>query len=542
MKLDIAFPTARDEVIFRTLLEHRARAHPDHVFAVFENGSQWTYAEARAQAVQCARGLRKLGVSQGDHVISWQPTGADAIRTMLGINYLGAVYVPFNTAYRGHLLEHVIWLSDAKIALVHCDLVGRLADVKHHDLKTVVTINGTAESILGLELLRSDAVNVGAVPTLDEQPPDLARPIEIWDTQALIFTAGTTGPSKGVLMPYMQMSMQTSICYYWLTSDDRALLNLPMFHCSGASLIARILSLGGSLAVVESFETQRFWSVVRTMGVTFAVLVGSMASFLAKLPENEDQKKSKFRSAFIVPLTADGINFAKRIGIDWYTGFGMSETPGVFVTPPNPEKIGTCGRLRAGASARLVDEHDFEVPIGTQGELVVRDEQPWALTSGYHKDPATTARAWRNGWFHTGDSMICDQNGDFFFKDRIKDAIRRRGENISSYEVEFVVNQHPDVRESAAVAVPSGFGEDEVLVAVVAKSGQVIDPNSFFEFLIPLMPYYMVPRYLRIVDDLPRTPTMKVQKVYLRKAGITEDTFDREAHGVRLRRHRFSKG
>jgi crotonobetaine/carnitine-CoA ligase len=185
--------------------------------------------------------------------------------------------------------------------------------------------------------------------------------------------------------------------------------------------------------------------------------------------------------------------------------------------------------------AKIVDEHDLEVPTGTVGELVVRSADPWVLTRGYHGMPDVTAAAWRNGWFHTGDGFMVDEDGWFYFVDRIKDAIRRRGENISSFEVEAHVNEHPAVQESAAVGVPSELGEDEIKVAVVVRAGETLDPAALVEFLAPRMPRFMIPRYVEIVDALPKTDaTMRTRKVELRERRVSPSTWDRERAGVRL--------
>jgi crotonobetaine/carnitine-CoA ligase len=188
----------------------------------------------------------------------------------------------------------------------------------------------------------------------------------------------------------------------------------------------------------------------------------------------------------------------------------------------------------------VVDGNDNEVAPGAVGELIVRTALPWAMNHGYHKNPEATARAWRNGWFHTGDGFRVDEAGNFFFVDRIKDAIRRRGENISSFEVETEVCAYPAVREAAAVAVASDIAEDEVLVAVSLAQGHVLDPAALIDFLRPRLAHFMIPRYIRVLDDLPKTPTLKVQKHVLRAAGVTDDAWDREKAGIVVRRERLT--
>ena len=205
----------------------------------------------------------------------------------------------------------------------------------------------------------------------------------------------------------------------------------------------------------------------------------------------------------------------------------MTEISTPLISGANPSKPGICGRPRDGVELRLVDANDMPVPDGTPGELIIRTDDPWTMSHGYHGRPEATAAAWRNGWFHTGDMFQRDADGDFRFVDRLKDAIRRRGENISSYEVEVEVLAHPDVREAAVVAVPSDVSEDEVLAVLAPVAGRTIDPQAVVEFLEPRLPRFMIPRYIRLVDALPKTPTAKVEKHVLRDIGLTPDCWDR---------------
>ncbi len=259
-----------------------------------------------------------------------------------------------------------------------------------------------------------------------------------------------------------------------------------------------------------------------------------------KQPPGPQDRDHPLRMAFLVPLSESGIVFSERFGVEVYTLFNMTEIATPLISGRNPSRIGTCGRLREGVEARLVDEHDCEVPTGSVGKMILRMDCPWALSHGYNRDPEATANAWRNGWFHTGDAFRKHADGEFEFVDRLKDAIRRRGENISSFELEAVANTHPDVLETAAIPVPSEHGEDEVMIVAAPKPGCVLDPADLVDFLVPRVAYFMVPRYVRVVDALPKTPTSKVQKALLRQAGRTADTWDREAAGVILRRERLT--
>jgi crotonobetaine/carnitine-CoA ligase len=293
--------------------------------------------------------------------------------------------------------------------------------------------------------------------------------------------------------------------------------------------------------MVPAFDTASFWQVVREAGITVCALIGSMATFLVKQDQKPDDADSPLRMVIMAPLVGDAPVFAKRFGVTIYTMFGSTEISCPLISGVNPTVNGTCGRARRGMEVRLVDEHDREVPTGEIGELMVRGDLPWSMTHGYHRMPDATAAAWRNGWFHTGDAFRRDADGNFFFVDRVKDYIRRRGENISSFEVEAELLAFPKIGQAAAVGVRSEFGEDEVLAVVAPVEGAEIQPAQLIDFLVPRMPHFMVPRYIRVVADLPRTPTNKVQKHVLREEGITEDTWDREKAGIRLHRDRVGE-
>ena len=217
----------------------------------------------------------------------------------------------------------------------------------------------------------------------------------------------------------------------------------------------------------------------------------------------------------------------------------MTEVSAPLVTDLKTASYGSCGRPRSGIEARVVDEHDVDVPQGSVGELVLRSDTPWTMCIGYDGQAQATVDAWRNGWFHTGDLFRQDERGEFYFVDRRKDAIRRRGENISSFEVENAVRLHPDVEEAVAVGVQSEVSEEEVMAVVTARAGHTVDPQALTEFLIPRLPYFMVPRYVRVVTEVPKTETNKVRKVVFRDQGITADTWDRERAGFRLRREKL---
>lgn len=549
----------RDTTVLRYLLEHWARLSPERVFAVFEDGSQWTYAQALAQVQGAARGLQALGVRQGDHVLVWLPNGADCLRVWFAINYLGAVYVSINTAYRGELLAHVVRNSGARLAITLSALAERLVGLDAAGLQQLLLMDTSTDASTNASTNDTAAATTAELPGLQRlgrqvldgagEPAPLAQPIEPWHTQAIYFTSGTTGPSKGVLSSYAHLQVMARHTLAWrdgrmfVGPDDRYMTNLPLFHVGGLVAPLAMLSVGGSVALLQGFDTARFWPEVQRTGTTCVILLGVMAAYLVKQPplagEQPGQRHTTLRHVVGIPLTEETLAFRKRFGVDLSTLFNMSEVSCPLISDLNPTQVGGCGRPRQGMQVRIVDEHDNEVPAGTVGELIVRGDAPWTLNHGYNGDAEATARAWRNGWFHTGDAFRCAADGEYFFVDRIKDAIRRRGENISSFEVESAVTLHPAVREAAALAVPSADSEDEVLVAIALVAGHTLNPAELIAFLRPRLAHFMIPRYVRILDELPKTPTAKVQKVALRAAGVTPDTWDRERAGIRIGRDRF---
>lgn len=523
----------RNQCVLRYLVDRWAEERPDKTHVIFEDGEEWSFAELRRRVIKKAAGLQKLGVRQGDFVAVWLPSGRDGLLAFYAINYLGAVFVPFNTAYRGNLLAHVVANSAATLMIVHPDLVERLGAIDRAKLERLVLI-GTGEAPdIGLSATRFDDLVGDAVAPLD-------RPIDPWDIQSVIYTSGTTGPSKGVLSSYLHMfSNAGPESWPMVGEDDRYMCVAPIFHIGGMGPPFVMLARGASVALIESFSTDQFWEIAHRTKATVVFLLGVMATFLIKRPPSPEDRDHGVRTAFMVPLTDDAPAFTERFGIDIYTIFNMTEVSSPVVSEANPAKRGTCGKVRPHVEVRLVDPNDCEVPVGEIGEMLVRADRPWAMNSGYNRNPEATATAWTNGWFHTGDAFRRDEDGYFYFVDRVKDAIRRRGENISSFEVEVEVCSHPDVREAAAIAVPSEFSEDEVMVVVAPVPGRTIDHADLAGFLIGKMPYFMVPRYIRIMDELPKTPSAKVLKTDLRQEGITAETWDREKAGLRVRREVF---
>ncbi|MET4799178.1 AMP-binding protein [Bradyrhizobium sp. LB11.1] len=524
-----------DVCVLRHVLDRHAADTPDKVFVRFDDGHEWTYAQIHLTVRRTAAALQRMGVAQGDHVLTWLPNSPDALRIWFAINYIGAVYVPMNVAWRGQVLENAVRISGARLLISHAGLVDRLNDVDRCALTDLLLIGPDARDRQLPGFRHHDAAEL----SVSGEPAPLQQPITPWDNQMIIYTSGTTGPSKGVLCTYMHCG-SCALAFAPLTADDRNLVNLPLFHMSGTGAVYRMLVKGGSIALVESFDTRSFWDTVRRTRSTYLTLLGAMLPFLLKEPPGPGDRYHTLRIVNIVPLAEGFREFGERFGVEVYTVFNMTETSWPIISECAPETLGTCGSPRPGVCARIVDDNDIEVAPGKTGELVLRTDAPWAMSHGYCGNPEATARAWRNGWFHTGDAFRQNERGEFFFVDRIKDAIRRRGENISSFEVEAAISAHLDVREVAVVGVPSEFGEDEVLAVVAPVAGRTIDVAGLIEWLRPRLAHFMIPRYIRIMPELPKTPTQKVQKHLLRADGVASDAWDREAAGLRIGRDQLA--
>lgn len=502
-----------------------AERDPHRVALKDDQGREVTYAELHTAGLRWAALLRDLGVEPGSTVAVMLPTGFTVIEVWLAIAWLGAIEVPINTSYRGRMLEHVLDDSTTSIVVADSRFLDVLAEpiAGRPAISTLVVADGPPAGFSSTARIVDGSTLADAVPLRDLADP---KP---WDISCILYTSGTTGPSKGVMVPWAQLCATAlgSLPGATLTENDITYAPYPMFHVSGLGLVYVAALHGGHSVLKEQFKTDEFWPDVRRFGCTLTLLLGAVVQFLAAVPESEDDADNPLHTVVMVPVVADVERFKKRFGLEVGTVFNMTETScplqsdGFDLGPP-----GSCGKPRPGYQVRLVDEHDREVGPGELGELIIRSDAPWTQMAGYWKRPEATVDAWRNQWLHTGDGFIRDEDDNFYFVDRKKDAIRRRGENISSFEVEAQVNEHPDVVESAAIAVPSELSEDEVKVAVVVQPGSSLTPAELHAWLAERMTRFMLPRYIELMDELPKTPTQKIRKVVLREGGINPATWD----------------
>ncbi len=531
----------RDLVLPHLLAKHAA-ATPDRLAMVDVEGRTATYAEVHATYRTWADAFRRLGVGAGEPVLTMLSNSFESFYAWLGVAWLRAIEVPTNNMYRGDMLRYLVENSTARVVMIAERYLDRLAEVAA-DLTGVdaVVVPDVADSgalpDLGVPVLGADLFFAGTEPADDLPGPDH------FDIAAMIYTSGTTGPSKGVLVPWAELFEFVNLPPEGMIAEDGAYYSMfPAFHVSGKSSLYMSARYHARLVIRESFSLQEFWNDIRAHDVRAAGLVGPMAALLMLAPPQPDDADTPLEKVFMGPLIPQLDEFKARFGIQVGTGFGMTEVGAPLGSHGFDLANSTsCGRVRPGPphyEVRVVDEHDEVVAPGVVGELVVRAGEPWVINAGYWRMPDKTAEAWRNGWFHTGDGFRYDEDGNFYFVDRMKDAIRRRGENISSFEVEALVNQHPDVTETAALAVPSELTEDEVKVCVVLREGAQVTHAELIEFLEPRMPKFMIPRYVEVVDALPKTDaTFRTRKVELRDRPVDgATTWDRVAAGVELPR------
>jgi crotonobetaine/carnitine-CoA ligase len=454
------------------------------------------------------------------------PTGIEALEAWGAIAAIGAVEVPVHTAYRGALLERVLENAEPSVLVVASDLLPQLrtAATGLDEIRHILVAGAGNPEPPGTASLDAVLDSVTAAEELYEPVPQ--------DLACILYTSGTTGPSKGVRISWAQIvaTATGAIPYGDLTTDDVRYVPLPLFHVGGKSAFYSTFLAGGQIVLRERFSTSNFWSDIRRFACTTTSLIGVMPNFLYRQPERPDDHSNPLRNAIMNPVIREVQDFERRFGLRVCTSFNMTELSTPIVTGWGIEDPRSCGRVRPGYEARIVDEQGDDVPPGTVGELLVRAALPEVLTSGYFGVAGGAEPFSQDGWFATGDLFSYDEAGQFAFVDRKKDAIRRRGENISSWEVENEVKSHPAIVEAAAIPVPSEWGEEEVKVVVVRRDDHDVNAHELVEYLGSRLPDFMIPRYVEFVDELPRTPSEKVAKNWLLTDPLNSSTWDRLEH------------
>jgi crotonobetaine/carnitine-CoA ligase len=356
----------------------------------------------------------------------------------------------------------------------------------------------------------------------------------------MIYTSGTTGPSKGVLYPVGQAmkAAEEYLASMGCTREDIFFTCLPLFHGNAQFLcvLAGFIS-GSTVYIYERFSASKFWNQIAESRATIFNSLGAMASFIYNQPVCKEEKINTVRACMAAPMPVDIFSaFESRFGLKVIEGYGLTETGMITYNPWQKTIVGSCGKATENYEVFVVDEEDNILGPNTIGEIVARSKEPWTMCLGYYKMAEKTVEAFRNFFFHTGDAGLIDKEGYLYFKDRVKDYIRRRGENISSFEVERVFLAHSNIAECAAIAVQAEHSEDEVMVVIVTKDGQLIPYEELMAYCVQRMPYFAVPRYVLFENELPKTANEKIRKDVLRKQGITTSTWDRERAGYKISR------
>jgi carnitine-CoA ligase len=524
---------ALDDLVLGEVLRKRALTHHRETFLRFRDGDL-SFGEVEILSNRAAQGFAAIGVDPGDHVALVLDNCPELVTAVFGLAKLGAVAVPVNTAYEGSLLAHVLATSDAVTVVADEAYVDRLAPIIDHLRKVRQVVVKTDHSLPPSGLGRSGPPTVpfGRLLEHGDEPPQVE--VSFSDLQAIMYTSGTTGPAKGVMVPHaLALTCALDSLTYLDGWGKRYYCPLPQFHAAGLwdGTMAALLS-GSAIAITERFSASRFWEDVREFDANVALGVISMIPILLNQPPRPDDRDHSLETFYMGKSALDE-RFHARFGVHTVETYTSTEAGIPIASPYGQWRTGSCGQENSERfEVAVVDEHDREVGPGEGGELVVRPRQPYVITTGYYGYWEHTARVFRNQWFHTGDRLSRDEDGYFTFLDRMKDAIRRRGENISAFDLEQEINLHPHVLESAAIGVPSELEEEEVKVVVVLQPGKELGPAELIRYCEERLPAFMVPRYVEFADELPRTANGKLAKHELRAQGdrgLTSRTWDREA-------------
>jgi carnitine-CoA ligase len=512
------------------LLTDRGETCPDLPFIHFE-GQTATYGDVHQAASGYATGLAAVGVQPGDLVAQMMQNGHEYVQIYAGLAYRGAPVVLVNTAFRGYMLEYV--LNDAGCRFLVADEefleVVAQSEPRLKSLRCVLvsgspdseTIKAWAERFTGIEVVSlRDAVPSSVGPALARVGPG--------DMHCIVYSSGTTGPSKGIMISNAHALVKAvevlRICDF--APDDVLYSPLPLFYSMG--LLRGVLSVAlvrASIVLRDKFSASAYWDDVRAYGATVGHCVFSIPRMVQSQPEQPNDSDNPLRCMFNARPDAE---FSRRFGVKLIESYGLTEGGNaIYNRLDEPARVGSCGRVSDEWEVRLADPDGDEVPLGETGEILIRPLQPNRIMLGYLNKAEVTVTAMRDLWFHTGDMASADADGFFYYQGRSKDMIRRRGQNISAWEVEQILLEHPDVADVAALAHPSDIGEDDLRVIVVPAAGQPLDLRVVAAFAEERMPEFMIPRYFEMRSDLPRTPSGRVEKYRLAEQALDDAHLDR---------------
>ena len=517
-----------DRFTVPAVLDQRAADIPDRMLMSIA-GIPVTFEQMRQRSCAAANMLADMGVGRGDTVALFTATCPEWVYFWLGAARIGAVTAAVNVANKGEFLVHALRLSRAKVVITDAERLSRLHEIVD-DVETVRTIEVVGDSI-------SDLLACAAT-----KPPE-AMASEPGQLAALFFTSGTTGPSKAVATTWHYLfSAAAGVAAAWeLEAGDVVWSAMPLFHLSAAPSVLAPMLHGATTVLSAAFRPSGVWDEVRSCGAAGFAGAGAMVSMLWNQPPDRRDSRLPLRFISAAPIPADmyrGIE--QRYNAKIVTMYGMTEAfPIAFKSVSEDGVPGTSGRVNAAYDVRIVDKSGRSLPSGTVGEIACKPKSPHVMSEGYVDaaaiDTALTVVP-HEEWFRTGDLGSLDGDGNLTYVDRVKDSLRRRGENVSSVEVETTVMRHPAVLEAAAVAVPSDLGEDDILVVVTLRPEVHFDHAELLDFCSTRMPYFCVPRYLEVLDEIPKNVIGRVRKDLLRKRGLGDGAWDREEHGYILSR------
>ena len=519
-------------------LARAVAAVPDKIFLDF-SGDRFSFADVDRLATELAHGLLGLGVTTGQPVAPMLDNNIDAVTVWLAINKIGAVSAPVNTGFKGAFLRNQLHDCSAAVIIAEAGYAPLIADLADQlpQMRWLVTRGVTAVACSTASVMLLDALRHAGSPAI----PDEATQDQL---AMLVYTSGTTGASKGCMIPH---NFCCNLGWNFVrgqgfAEDDVLWSPLPLFHLNaiGLSVVTGLIAQC-TVAIAPRFSVSNFWPEIERSRATVVNLLGSLVTLIAEAPDSDASRRcyGQLRRVNAAPFPPAIVEkWRERFGVSakGAVGYGMTEAATISTTVPGvpPGPPGSSGTPGQDFEVQIVDDNDNALPVGAAGEIVARPKRPNIIFQGYWNRPADTVKAWRNLWFHTGDIGKLDENGYLYFLDRKKDYIRRKGENISTYEMEAVFGEHPALQDVAVHAVVSPLGEDEVKVTAELKPGARLTEEDLCRWSIDRVPRFAVPLYIEFRDQLPRSATGKVLKEQLRSEGATAATWDRAASTVKI--------
>jgi crotonobetaine/carnitine-CoA ligase len=510
------------------LLRQQATAAPDELFFTCGNETL-TFLQAQDLTARVAAGLIGLGLEQGDRLAVVAENGVDALVAWFGANAAGVVDVPINLEARGQALRYLLEDAQPRAVLGTLARLTAIADLSITLPEIAIVIDGEGSELQGYSRVVPFATlreTLAAVEDIDKLPRSTA------DLATIMYTSGTTGPSKGVMLPqgYYTGFARVMFDHFGLSDEAVVFVAQPLFHIDARWMVVSVLSARARIVLGGKFSARRFWDDLRGSEATHFLYIGTMMWILYKQEE-------MIGDAIHSPLIGIGSStaweiqdsFEQRFNVALYEAFGMTEGATMIVNSPSGRRHGSVGQPSRVVDVAVVDEFDQALPADHAGEIVLRPRYPNVMMQGYWRQPEATLQSWRNAWFHTGDLGRVDIDGYVYFLGRVKDSIRRRGENVSAWEVEQALTLHPEVLEAAAIGVPSDLGEEDVAAVCVLKAGSLVTPAELHAFVGQDLPRFAVPRFIEFVPSLPKTASERIAKAEVRERGLSDSAWDATA-------------